>query len=379
MLRNIYCKRLLVAFRNKGTLIWTWIFPLMMATLFYFAFSGLNEAELLTTIPAGVVASPEYENDEAFRTALAAVSDPEEGFLALTVYDTEEEAKNALKDGEIEGFVAVKNGVPQLSVTKNDLNQTILKSFLDQYVQMKHAVVSLLSEGIFDPSQVLSLFQTDAWTEAVSLSKNPPSESVSYFFALLAMVCMYAGFQGLDSVSYLQANLSPLGIRRTVSPAKRFSMVFFDLLAALTVHMFFLLFLLAYLILVLGIDFGSSLLPVITTCLFGSFLGLSFGAFVTAASRMKEGMKVAVIITVSLVCSFGAGMMVSGINYMIAQKIPVLSWINPAARISDALYCLYYYDGYGQYFLNLGILAAMTLLFSVITAFFLRRQRYESI
>ena len=190
---------------------------------------------------------------------------------------------------------------------------------------------------------------------------------------------MYAGFQGLDSVSYLQANLSPLGARRTLSPAKRIFMVFFDLLAALTVHMFFLLSLLAYLVFILGVDFGSNLFPVIAACLFGSFLGLSFGAFVTAISRVKEGMKVAIIITVSLACSFGAGMMVSGINYLIARNIPILSWLNPAARISDALYCLYYYDGYSQYFLNLGILALMTLVFSIITAFFLRRQRYESI
>ncbi len=379
MFGNIYYKRILVSVRNKGTLIWTWIFPLMMATLFYFAFSGLEDAELLKTIPTGIVASEEYENDSAFQTTLSAVSDPEEGFLELRSYDTREAAEEALKEGEIEGFLSLENGSPKLFVSKNDLNQTILKSFLDQYVQTKHAVVSLLERGNTDVSQILNLFQTETWTKELALSKNVPSETVNYFFALLAMVCMYGGFQGLDSVSYLQANLSPMGARRTLSPAKRFPMVFFDLLAALTVHMACMLFLLAYLIFILGLDFGAGLLPVIVTCLFGSFLGMSFGSFVTAISRAKEGVKVAIIISVSLACSFGAGMMVSGINYKIAKTLPLLSWLNPAARISDALYCLYYYDGYGQYFLNLGILAAMTLLFSVITAFFLRRQRYESI
>ncbi|MCI8506248.1 MAG: ABC transporter permease [Lachnospiraceae bacterium] len=379
MFGNIYCKRILVSVRNKGTLIWTWIFPLMMATLFYFAFSGLQEAELLKTIPTGIVTSEEYENDTALQTTLSAVSDPEEGFLKLHTYNTKEEAADALTNGEIDGFITLEDSSPRLFVSKNELNQTILKGFLDQYVQTKHAVVSLLEKGNSDVSQILSLFQTKTWTEELSLSKNVPSETVNYFFALLAMVCMYGGFQGLDSVSYLQANLSSLGIRRTISPAKRFPMVFFDLLAALTVHMACMLFLLAYLVFILGVDFGASLLPVIVTCLFGSFLGMSFGSFVTAISRAKEGVKVAVIISVSLACSFGAGMMVSGINYKIAKTFPVLAWLNPAARISDALYCLYYYDGYSQYFLNLGILAAMTLLFSVITAFFLRRQRYESI
>ncbi len=379
MFGNIYCKRILVSVRNKGTLIWTWIFPLMMSTLFYFAFSGLQDAELLKTIPAGIVVSEEYDNDTAFQTTLQAVSDPEEGFLELHPYSTREEAAKALAGGEIDGFISLEDGSPKLSVSKNDLNQTILKGFLDQYVQTKHAVVSLLEKGNSDVSEIVSLFQTETWTKELSLSKNVPSETVTYFFALLAMVCMYGGFQGLDSVSYLQANLSPLGARRTLSPSKRFSMVFFDLLAALTVHMACMLFLLAYLVFILGVDFGTGLVPVIVTCLFGSFLGMSFGSFVTAISRAKEGVKVAIIISVSLACSFGAGMMVSGINYRIAKTFPVLSWLNPAARISDALYCLYYYDGYGQYMLNLAVLAAMTLLFSAITAFFLRRQRYESI
>ncbi len=379
MFRNIYCKRILVSVRNRAMLIWTWIFPLMMATLFYFAFSGLQEANLLKTIPTGILVSEEYETDAAFQATLSAVSDPEEGFLELHLYDTKEEAEEALTSGEIEGLLSLENGSPRLFLSKNDLNQTILKSFLDQYVQTKHAVVSLLENGSSDVSQILSLFQTETWTRELSLSKNVPSETVNYFFALLAMVCMYGGFQGLDSISYLQANLSPMGARRTLSPAKRFPMVFFDLLAALTVHMTCMLFLLAYLIFILGVDFGAGLLPVIVTCLFGSFLGMSFGSFVTAVSRAKEGVKTAVIISVSLACSFGAGMMVSGINYQIAQTLPLLSWLNPAARISDALYCLYYYDGYGQYFLNLGILAAMALLFSIITAFFVRRQRYESI
>lgn len=366
MFGNIYCKRILVSVRNKGTLIWTWIFPLMMSTLFYFAFSGLQDAELLKTIPAGIVVSEEYDNDTAFQTTLQAVSDPEEGFLELHPYSTREEAAKALAGGEIDGFISLEDGSPKLSVSKNDLNQTILKGFLDQYVQTKHAVVSLLEKGNSDVSEIVSLFQTETWTKELSLSKNVPSETVTYFFALLAMVCMYGGFQGLDSVSYLQANLSPLGARRTLSPSKRFPMVFFDLLAALTVHMACMLFLLAYLVFILGVDFGTGLVPVIVTCLFGSFLGMSFGSFVTAISRAKEGVKVAIIISVSLACSFGAGMMVSGINYRIAKTFPVLSWLNPAARISDALYCLYYYDGYGQYMLNLAVLAAMTLLFSAI-------------
>ena len=181
MFGNIYCKRILVSVRNKGTLIWTWIFPLMMSTLFYFAFSGLQDAELLKTIPAGIVVSEEYDNDTAFQTTLQAVSDPEEGFLELHPYSTREEAAKALAGGEIDGFISLEDGSPKLSVSKNDLNQTILKGFLDQYVQTKHAVVSLLEKGNSDVSEIVSLFQTETWTKELSLSKNVPSETVTSF------------------------------------------------------------------------------------------------------------------------------------------------------------------------------------------------------
>ena len=37
MFWNIYSKRLISTLRDKRTLVWTWVFPLVMATLFYFA------------------------------------------------------------------------------------------------------------------------------------------------------------------------------------------------------------------------------------------------------------------------------------------------------------------------------------------------------
>ena len=51
MFINIFGKRIKAALRNWSTLIWTWIFPIMLATLFFFAFSALDEADLLTVIP----------------------------------------------------------------------------------------------------------------------------------------------------------------------------------------------------------------------------------------------------------------------------------------------------------------------------------------
>ncbi|QNM04537.1 ABC transporter permease [Qiania dongpingensis] len=380
MFINIFGKRIKAALRNWSTLIWTWIFPIMLATLFFFAFSALDEADLLTVIPIGIVDNKEYGEDTVFRSALDSLSaDGDDKLFEVTVYPSAEDAGKALENQDIDGYITLENTSPNLTVSDSGLNQTIIKSFLDQYSQTEHAITDILAENPGKASEISKLFDRESFTKEISLTKNPPSQTVNYFYALLAMVCMYGAFQGHESVSYLQANLSPLGARRTLSPAKRLPMVVYDLLASFAVHVLCLMMLVAYIVLVLGVDFGSNLWMVILTCGLGSLLGIAFGALISAATKFKEGMKVALIITITMVCSYGAGLMVSGINYTIAQKLPVLSWLNPAARIADSFYCLYYYDDLSKYFLNLGILAAMTFTMFIITAFFLRRQRYESI
>ncbi|MCD2493524.1 ABC transporter permease [Lacrimispora sp. NSJ-141] len=380
MFINIFGKRIRAALRNWSTLIWTWIFPIMMATLFYFAFSALDEADLLTVIPIGIVDNQEYGEDTAFRSALGSLSaDGDDKLFEATIYPSAEDAGKALENQDIDGYITLENAAPNLTVSGSGLNQTIIKSFLDQYSQTKHAITSILAENPGAVSEISELFNRESFTKEISLTQNPPSQTINYFYALLAMVCMYGAFQGHESVSYLQANLSPLGARRTLSPAKRLPMVVYDLLASFVVHVLCLMMLVAYIVLVLGVDFGSNLWMVILTCGLGSLLGIAFGALISAVTKFKENIKVALIITITMICSYGAGLMVSGINYTIARTLPVLSWLNPAARIADSFYCLYYYDNLSKYFLNLGILAAMTFTMFTITAFFLRRQRYESI
>ena len=72
-------------------------------------------------------------------------------------------------------------------------------------------------------------------------------------------------------------------------------------------------------------------------------------------------------------------MMESSMKYLIDQKFPVISWLNPAARISDALYCLYYFDDYQRYGQNIAVIMAMSAVLLLLSGVSLRRQSYESI
>ena len=134
-----------------------------------------------------------------------------------------------------------------------------------------------------------------------------------------------------------------------------------------------------YILCVLRVNFGDRLGLVLLTCFIGSLTGIAFGSLVGVSARLKEAAKTAVVVAATLTCCFLAGLMVSGINYIIAQKVPVISWINPAARISDAFRALYCYDSIIPYLIDMGVLVLITVILFAGTAFFLRRQRYESI
>jgi len=377
MFWNIYGKRVLRSFRDRDSLIWTWIFPILLATMFFATFGSLDTMGMLDRFPLGVVNDEAYRLDAAFRSALESVSG-EDGLFELIVIEDADAADAMLENGGVEGYI-LAGEIPVLVIAGDGINQTIAKGFLDRYIQTGSSVLMILANDPAAAANLPAMLSQVDYTREISLSKNPPSNRLNYFYALLAMVCMYGGFQGLASVTYLQANLSALGARRTVAPAVRWRMIVYDLLGGITVHVIFLFTVVAYITFVLGTSFGSQFGVVLLTCFACSMLGVAFGAMVSAVSRLKEQVKIAILITVSMVCSFLSGLMTSGINYTIAEKAPFIAFINPAARITDAFYCLYYYDNYERYLVNIGIIAGMAAAMFLTTAVFLRRQRYESI
>ena len=377
MFKNIYGKRLLFSFRDRETLFWTLLFPLVLATMFSIVFSELDTTGLHNAFPLGVVDDDSFRQDIALSTALESVSG-EDGLFILYKFDTASDADTALENDEIRGYIIADN-IPTLVVTGNALAETIAKGFLDRFIQTRNSIEYIIAVNPAAANDLSTLLAPVNYTEVITLSHNPPSNMLNYFYALLAMTAMYGAFHGLTSVSYLQANLSALGARRTLSPAKRWKMVFYDLLGGLTIHFASMVIAVAFMSLVLGIDFGSQLGLILLTCFVGSILGISFGAFITSVLKMKEHGKISLLIGVTMFCSFLAGLMVGGLNYIIAEQVPVLAWINPAARITDAFFSLYFYDTFDRFFLNIGVVSGMSVVMFLLTALFIGRQRYESI
>ena len=103
------------------------------------------------------------------------------------------------------------------------------------------------------------------------------------------------------------------------------------------------------------------------------------GMFITSIGKMGEGVKIGIMIGVSMTLSFLAGLMNADIKNVVDRNAPLLNRLNPAALISDALYCLNVYDAPERYIQDLVILSVMCVLLLAGTFVIIRRERYDSI
>ncbi|MCI8632359.1 MAG: ABC transporter permease [Lachnospiraceae bacterium] len=366
-----------ISLRNREVLTWTLIFPLLMSTLFYFAFSSLDEANQLEAVPVAIVENAEYRNS-SLEQMLREISEGEEPLLALQSCESAEEAAGRLEEGEIAGYIDLEDQTPRLTVKEEGMNQTILRQVLTQYQQMWHSISGLT------PQQAAAVMEAqqgeqESMLERVSLTHNPPSDMVGYFYSLLAMVCLFGMYQGIISVYNLQANQSALGIRRCIAPESYIKVMLAEILSGSLLHILVVWIALAYMVLVLKINFGGRVLLAMAGCAAGSLTGVSLGVFVGSFPKMNVQMKIGASTVVSLFLCFCSGMMVGGINYWIQEYIPIFAWLNPAMRLVDAMHSLYYFDTIEPFLLNTAILLLFSVVFFALSALRLRRYQYESV
>jgi ABC-2 type transport system permease protein len=380
MFMHVFGYRLKCLIRDKETVFWTLLFPLLLATFFYFAFGHLTvELEGFNPVKTVVVDSEAYRENVAFRQVLESLSQAGENqILELTVAG-EQEAERLLEDGAVAGIITVGEKI-RLTVKQSGINQSILKAILDEFAQTSKTVTGIVAKNPEVARQLIrDLENRKSHTEQVSFSDAVPDTMLAYFYALIAMACMYSAFWGLRNTVDVQADLSAQGARRSVAPTHKLGVVLSDALAALAISFAEVLILLAYLVLVLGIDFGNQLGYVLLTCLAGCIAGVSFGNFVGTIIRGSEAAKIGVLIGMSMLMSFLAGLMWVDMKEVIARKAPVLSYINPAALIADAFYSLYVFDTHRRFFINIGMLCVISVVMCVASFMQLRRERYASI
>jgi ABC-2 type transport system permease protein len=365
-------------------MFWTLLFPILLATLFNMAFSNLSSAESFSEIKIGIINNDEYKKNTDFIKAIDSVSDSDKSAGKSNLFDitytSKTDADKLLKDNKIEGYIYFDNGI-KLVVNESGINQSILKGFIDDFKQTSSTITTIISKNPAAVQNGLlnSISNRTDYLKEVSASESSPNTTVNYFYTLIAMACLYGSFLGLKEVTALQADLSPQGARVNMAPTHKLKLFMSSMFAATTVQIAEIFILLGYLVLILKISFGSQLGYIALTCVVGTITGVSFGTCISSIIKKGEGLKIGILIGVTMIMSFLSGMMYDKMKYIVSTNVPILGYINPANLITDCFYSLYYYNTHTQFFTDIALLCAFASGFSIITYFVLRRQKYASL
>jgi len=354
------------------------LFPLILATFFNLTLRNIGENEKFNIIDIAVINDTGYQENTGFQQTITELSEGEEAMFNLILLD-EDIAKDKLLSGDIAGYILVDDTM-KVVINQSGINQSIIKIFLDQYSQTTSAITNVIIENPNGMAQVLAeVASRGTFSKEVSVSDAEPDIALTYFYALIAMACLYGSFFGLREVTDIQADLSNQGARINLAPVHKLKSFLYSSMASLVIQFSVVMVLMAYLQFVIGINFGTKIGLVILTVFVGSIVGVAMGAFVGAVSKGNENSKVGICIGVTMTGSFLAGMMIGDIKYLVDKNIPILAHLNPVNVLSDSFYALYYYDTYDRFVVNLMTLIGFSVVFYFVTYLILRREKYASI
>lgn len=368
---------LLTLLRSREVIFWTLVFPFALSTFMYMAFGNLYETtEKFESIPVAVVREKE---NAMLQPMLDAVSEKGENQLLQITYKEREEAEELLDREEIKGVITLQDSL-SLRVKENGMSQTILQMIVKQMLQYKTLFADV---GRNHPEKIQEVVKSinqevDCFREENDLTGNQDN-TVNYFYAIFAMVCLFASFAGCEKILHLQANMSPLGQRRSMAGMNKMKLVLADFAASELIQFLIVCVLLVYMDRLLGISLGNRYGALLLLLFTGTSWGIMFGILVGTIPRMGEGGKIGLLVSVNLFFCCLSDLMVSGIKDLIEHYVPVVNDINPAALITDSFYALNVYDTYDRFARNIITLAGMTVVCGFVCYMIVRRNRYASI
>ena len=379
-----------IIFRNKSLIFWTFAFPIILGTFFKLAFNNIEKGETLSTIDIAIIDNQEFNDNQFYKEAFNQLSTGENKMFN-TKYTTLENAKKLLSDEEITGYLVLSNDVINITVNSSGINETIIKTVVDEINTNKNMYETLINKEIEDEfkSGNTNIDYKDIYNKVTDkiisdvklndISNSNLSYTMIEYYTLIALTILYGGTISLYMVNKTLPNLSEVGKRVNTSSLKRSTILFSNLLASYVVQLIGLCILFIYCVFVIKADFGDNLSLIILLSLIGVFAGLSMGVFIGVNVKGSEGAKSGILIGITMLFNTLAGMTGVTLKYVIDKNIPIINKINPANMITDGFYSLYYLNGMNRYFFNIMSL----IIFSIVLLRFslkkLRRQQYDSI
>lgn len=404
-------------FRQKIQLFWLFAFPIILATMFNGMFGNISESYKLHTFDMAVIENANWKANPGLQTLVDGIStgkgssgsgmegrvtDGDDGMPKLiNVVSTTSRASadRLLADGKAQGYLyADSDGRLHMAVSESTqsnatdvmansgslgISLTMLNNIVDLYNRNDMAVADILATNptaMMDRRLASSIGASSGYTKEVKLTNFKPDGTARYYYALLGMTALMAMSFAVNAVTMAQANLSALGIRRSVAPLAKWKQLAAGFLASWFCSFLSLAVAMLYIHFICGISLGGREWAAFGSCAAAAFSASAFGTFIGALPKMPTGAKHGLCTTISCVLSIFSGLYGSfamDLSDMIARRAPLLSLMNPAQQITNLFYDILYYDSFAPLFRTLGTLLAMSAICLTAAVAFLRRQRYE--
>lgn len=335
--------------KDKGSLFWSFIYPILLLTLMAVAFSGLQTERKRIAVAV--------EPGHPFASVLHQLDD------ILDIKDIGgDEALESLREKDIDGIYRA-DGV--LLVRGKGMNETILHEIGSELKK----VSSVYATGHF-------LDFTEQYVERGDQEQGMLYVTLS---STLGMFALYGYFAGINIVHHIQANLSPLAARLSTTPISRVSYVSAGIVSGVTTNSLNTIAFVLYLKWVWKVDYladpGRTLLLILAASVFG----ISIGLFISASNRWPIKAKVPLGIAVMLLLSAASGMMGPPMRLFIENNLPWLNRYNPINMVSRTLYRLNVLGSTTEFTENVLILFVAGLVLCVASLLFMRKRQFKSL
>ncbi len=370
---NVKCQ-----LRTKELVFWNLFFPIILGTLFVSTFGGnMQKEEIFFTIDVAYVA--EDGGEEGFVELLNGLQEGEDQLLSVKTCGMDE-AEDLLGKQEIRGiFINGKDGI-RLLVKEEGITESILKTILNQYQKTQSMIGKVMRERpeklgdvIAGLGEEISFVTEEKYTEASM------DAMTGYFYALIAMNCLYGCFAGVTCAVSIKADVTSLAVRRNIASTNRFVVMAADLISSVLFQFCYTMVSVVYLKYVQKVDFGNKMPYLFIVVAVGSFIGVATGFFIGSVGKARAGTKIGLALSVTMTECFLSGLMIGNLYHVIQSVCPILNKINPAALIVDALYSLDIYSDFRRFWGNMEIMGLMSFLLIAAGYLTVRRERYASI
>lgn len=325
--------------RDKGTVFWTFIFPIILLGIMLNLFTSSN-------------LSIKYDCDNKFYSEYFKEFD---NFKKIEINDYEK----ALKDKTIDVYIDSEG----ILISKSDtLYANITKNIMDIAKRLQK-----------DPAASTEIFKDIKKTE-----NNFENRLNQIIFSVLIMTAFYASFGGISVTMILNPKNSILAQRMIVSP-QRTSRTLFNQ-SVINIILSTLPVLSATIFAVYVFNFNGIKAPMATAISLGVGIiyGFSFGIFI-GSFRLSESKMSAIVLSYMLAMSFMSGLSGESLLVTIIKKAKWLLKINPLYILTKNLMLTNSNYNYSINLIEIFSILVVSAVLLIIATFLLGRKKYDSI